>query len=116
MKMQQDEKLTRAIITEDGRVMLEQADGSYLPAGKGKTNFSQLDAMQDSNIDYSEIPELDEEFFKAASVPLLPKKQQLTIRIDSDLLEWLKNQGQGYHTRINTILRAYMKVHKSRCL
>ena len=45
---------------------------------------------------------------------LLPKKDQLTIRLDTDLLDWLKKQGKGYHTRINTILRAYMQVHKHR--
>jgi uncharacterized protein (DUF4415 family) len=111
-----DEKITRAIITEDGKVMLEQADGSYVPAGKGATNFSRLDAMQDSDIDYSEIPELGEEFFKVASMPIPPKKEQLTIRIDSDLLDWLKQHGRGYHTRINTILRAYMQLHKGRSI
>ena len=86
MKVQENEQLTHAVITEDGQVMIEQADGSYLPAGKGKTNFIKLDAMQDADIDYSEIPESDEEFFKSASVLLSPKKEQLTIRIDSDLL------------------------------
>ena len=73
MKMQENEQVTHAVITEDGQVMIEQADGSYLPAGKGKTNFIKLDAMQDADIDYSEIPEFDEEFFKAASVLLSPK-------------------------------------------
>lgn len=111
--MQENEQVTHAVITEDGQVMIEQANGSFLPAGKGKTNFIKLDAMQDADIDYSEIPEIDEEFFMAASVLLSPKKEQLTIKIDSDLLEWLKNQGQGYNNHINTILRTYMKYHES---
>jgi uncharacterized protein (DUF4415 family) len=111
MKTQQNEKTTRAII-KNGQVMIEQSDGSYLPAEKDKTNFARLDAMQDADIDYSEIPELTEEFFKAASVPLPPKKEQLTIRIDGDVLEFLK-QEQGYHTRINMVLRAYMQHQKN---
>ncbi len=114
MKTPQNETITHAIIGDDGQVMLRQADGSYLPAGKGKTDFNRLDAMTDADIDYSEIPELAEEFFKVASMPLGAKKSQLTIRIDSDLLDWLKQQGRGYQTRINTILRAYMRVQKNR--
>jgi uncharacterized protein (DUF4415 family) len=94
--------------------MVEQPNGSYLPAGKGVTDFEKIDALQDADIDYSEIPELDEAFFRAASASIPPKKEQLTIRIDSDLLDWLKQQGRGYHTRINTILRAYMQLHKNR--
>lgn len=112
----QNENLTRAIVTEDGQVMIEQADGTYRVAGKGKTDFNKLDAMKDLDIDYSEIPELNSAFFQAASMPLHPKKQQLTIRIDSDLVEWLKQHGKGYQTRINTILRAYMQVQKNNLL
>lgn len=40
-------------------------------------------------------------------------KQQLTLRIDSDVVDWYKRQGQGYQTKINALLRAYMKAHKS---
>jgi uncharacterized protein (DUF4415 family) len=41
----------------------------------------------------------------------VPRKAQLTIRVDSDVLEWYKKQGPGYQTRINALLRAYMQVH-----
>lgn len=111
MQNLKNENITRAILTEDGQVMIEQANGSYMPAEKGKTDFRMLDTMQDSNIDFSEIPELSEEFFNS-SFQIQPKKEQLTIRIDVDLLEWLKNYGQGYQAKINNILRAYMLVHK----
>ncbi|MEH2151667.1 BrnA antitoxin family protein [Nostoc sp.] len=39
-------------------------------------------------------------------------KAQVTLRIDSDVLEWFKLQGQGYQTHINTLLRAYMEAHR----
>jgi uncharacterized protein (DUF4415 family) len=39
----------------------------------------------------------------------VPKKAQITLRIDSDVLEWFKGTGKGYQTRINTLLRAYME-------
>jgi hypothetical protein len=40
---------------------------------------------------------------------MAPAKQQVTIRVDSDILEWLKTHGRGYQTRINHILRAAME-------
>jgi uncharacterized protein (DUF4415 family) len=61
-------------------------------------------------IDYSDIPEVDADFFKnAKAVNWLPAKAQLTIRLDSDVLAWLKSNGRGYQTRINRILRVAME-------
>jgi uncharacterized protein (DUF4415 family) len=54
-------------------------------------------------IDYSDIPPLGADFFKKSA------KQQLTIRLDADVLAWLKSQGRGYQTRINRILRVVME-------
>lgn len=42
----------------------------------------------------------------------LPKKSLLSLRIDSDVLEWFRAQGRGYQSRMNALLRAYMKAHK----
>ena len=65
--------------------------------------------MRDSDIDYSDIPPLDKSFLKKATVPWPPVKKQLTIRIDADILAWLRAQGKGYQTRINRILRVLME-------
>lgn len=65
--------------------------------------------MTDEDIDYSDIPELDDEFFAKATQIWPPAKQQLTIRLDEDILKWLKGRGRGYQTRINRILRAAME-------
>jgi uncharacterized protein (DUF4415 family) len=65
--------------------------------------------MKDSDFDYSDIPPLGDEFFKKATVAWPPAKQQLTIRLDADVLDWLKANGRGYQTRINRILRAAME-------
>ena len=65
--------------------------------------------MKDTEIDYSDLPPLGEEFFKKATVAWPPAKQQLTIRLDEDVLKWLKAHGRGYQTRINRILRAAME-------
>jgi uncharacterized protein (DUF4415 family) len=74
-----------------------------------KSDLARLDRMKDSDIDYSDIPPLGDEFFKKATVAWPPVKQQLTIRLDADVLDWLKANGRGYQTRINRILRAAME-------
>lgn len=70
--------------------------------------------MRDRDIDYSDIPALDPSFLAKASVPWPPAKKQLTIRVDADVLEWLKSQGRGYQTRINRILRLAMESPRRR--
>ena len=77
-----------------------------------ESDLKRLDAMRDEDIDYSDIPELDEAFFRDARVVVPPGKKQLTIRLDDDVLSWLKSQGKGYQSRINAILRAYYEAHR----
>ena len=66
--------------------------------------------MPESGIDVSDIPPLDEEFFRRAvrNPYFKPIKASTTLRIDADVLAWLKSRGRGYQTRINGILRAHM--------
>jgi len=79
-----------------------------------KSDLKRLDATSDEAIDYSEIPELDAEWFKSARVVVPPGKKQVTVRLDNDVLTWLKGQGKGYQTRINAILRAYYEAHTTK--
>ena len=66
--------------------------------------------MPDSKIDFSDIPPLDADFFRrAVRNPFFrPIKTSTTVRVDADVLAWLKSQGRGYQTRINGILREAM--------
>ncbi|NCC23155.1 MAG: 3-oxoacyl-ACP synthase [Alphaproteobacteria bacterium] len=68
--------------------------------------------MRDEDIDYSDIPALDDGFFKTARMVAAPGKKHLTIRLDEDVLEWLKSQGKGYQTRINSLLCQYIDAHQ----
>jgi uncharacterized protein (DUF4415 family) len=70
--------------------------------------------MKDAEIDYSDIPTLDKSFLKKATTAWPPVKKQLTIRLDEDVLLWLKRHGSGYQTRINRILRVVMESQPSR--
>jgi uncharacterized protein (DUF4415 family) len=80
------------------------------------TDWNRLDAMQDEDIDLSDIPEITPEMFAKAVVrrglKQPPAKQQITIRLDDDVLRWFRAQGDGYQTRINALLRAYMEAHQ----
>ena len=73
--------------------------------------------MTDEEIDLSNCPEImPEQFAKAVVRKGLPqdkKKSRVTLRIDSDVLNWFKFQGKGDRTQINKLLRAYMEAHHS---
>ena len=74
-----------------------------------KSDLARIDQMKDAEINYSDIPPLDKSFLKRAQTSWPPVKKQLTIRLDADVLAWLKAQGRGYQTRINRILRVVME-------
>jgi uncharacterized protein (DUF4415 family) len=80
---------------------------------KKKAEIKDLSELTDKQIDYSDIPPLSDAFWKhAVHSPFhKPTKTSTTVRVDSDVLAWLKSQGKGYQTRINAILRAAM-LHK----
>jgi uncharacterized protein (DUF4415 family) len=82
---------------------------------KSRTDWDRLKTMSEKDIDLSDSPELTPEKFARAVVRrgLKPVKNkiQLTIRLDEDVLEWFRNQGPGYQTKINSLLRAYMEAH-----
>jgi uncharacterized protein (DUF4415 family) len=69
--------------------------------------------MKDGDIDYSEIPEQGKDFFEEA-VFWPGNKQQITLRLDPDVLMFFKEQGRGYQTTINAVLRKYMQARKQR--
>jgi len=76
-----------------------------------RTDWSRLARQDDKDIDTSDIPELDQDFFRQAELRV-PAKQTVTIRLDSDVLAWFKGQGSGYQTRINQLLRQYMQAQQ----
>ena len=69
-----------------------------------------LAALPDSDIDFSDIPRLPESFWKnAMRNPFYrPVKRQVTVRLDADIIAWLRQQGKGYQTRLNHLLRSAM--------
>ena len=77
-----------------------------------KSDLKKLDALKDEDIDYSDIPELDDSFFTRALVELPHPKDTVTLRLDHDVITWFKQKGRGYQTRMNAVLKSYMKAHE----
>ncbi len=80
---------------------------------KSKTSWAKVDATADDEIDYSEIPEQGEDFFRNARLRMPEPKALITMRLDQDVLKWFRKQGSGYQTRINALLRCYMEAQQS---
>lgn len=74
---------------------------------RSRTNWKRVDALRDSEIDFSESPELGPDFFKRA-IRWPGKKKQITLRLDPDVLVFFRRHGKGYQTAINAVLRHYM--------
>jgi uncharacterized protein (DUF4415 family) len=68
--------------------------------------------LREQEIDYSEIPELGDDFFKNAVLRMPEPKAPVTLRLDRDVLDWFKKQGPRYQTRINALLKAYIEAQK----
>jgi uncharacterized protein (DUF4415 family) len=91
--------------------IVRRAWGESRLTAKRKEELAELAKRPDSEIDYSDIPPLTEKFWQnAARSPFYrPVKKQITVRIDADVLEWLKGKGPtGYQTRLNALLRKQM--------
>jgi uncharacterized protein (DUF4415 family) len=78
---------------------------------KGETDYPRLDAMTDDDIARAvasdpDAPPLDIDWDKASLV-IPPGKDIITLRLDRDILKWLRAQGKGYQTLINQVLRAF---------
>ncbi len=80
------------------------------PTTREIKRLAALAARPDSEIDYSDIPPLNEKFWRNARPNLFyrPVKKQLTVRLDADVIVWLRKQGKGYQTRLNGLLREAM--------
>ncbi len=91
------------------KIVRKSPSGNGLTAGH-KRRLEKLARRPDSKINTSDISELTEKFWQnAVRNPFYrPLKQQLTLRLDADIIAWLRRQGRGYQTRANALLRRAM--------
>src|SRR6266852_3882606 len=91
------------------KIIKKTLSDSRFTAGR-KRRLERLSRRPDNEINTSDIPELTEKFWQnAVRNPFYrPLKQQLTLRLDADIIAWLRRQGRGYQTRANALLRNAM--------
>lgn len=75
-----------------------------------RDHLARLAALPDETINTRDIPALSDEAWAVGARGRFyrPVKQQITARVDADVLDWLKSQGKGYQSRLNAILRREM--------
>jgi uncharacterized protein (DUF4415 family) len=90
-------------------------DSSNLPplTALQREELDAIATMPDESIDYSDAPMLNEAFWQKVSLPTTEQKTQITLRIDSDVVEFFKHTGKRYQTKINAVLRAYVEANKN---
>ena len=72
----------------------------------------QIRAVKDENIDFSDIPELDEQFWNNASLVEPDRTEQITMRVKRSVLDFFRTPGRGYQTRINRVLESYVRAQQ----
>jgi len=82
-------------------------------------DYARLDAMTEEDIarqiaEDPDAPEFTDEMFAQATWFPPPSKQLLSLRIDRDIVQWFRGTGKNYQTRMNAVLRSYVRHHKKR--
>lgn len=97
-----------------GRTVKFKLDPKRLPKLREATK-ARLEAMTDQEIDFSDIPRSPQEvvWTRPGALVSTENKQQVTLRLDADVLRFFKCTGKRYQSRINAALREYMNAHSS---
>jgi uncharacterized protein (DUF4415 family) len=80
-----------------------------------KTDFKRIDSLTEADIDAATksdpdaAPIADDEWFRTARIEMPERKVPVSLRLEREVLEWFRPQGRGYQSRIQAVLRAYMK-------
>ena len=78
---------------------------------RSKTNWDRVDALRDNQIDYSDNPPLEADFFKKA-IAWPGTKEQITLRLSPEVLGFFRRQGKGYQTSIGRVLQNFVEAQK----
>ena len=71
-----------------------------------------MGAVEDESLDFGEIPELDENFWRQATLVEPDRTEQISLRVRRSVLQWFKRPGRGYQTRINRVLETYVQAQR----
>lgn len=79
---------------------------------ESKTDWARIDAMTDEEIDTSDIPELNDDFFANAELRMPKDKHSVLLSIDEATYEWFAEQGPDFQFRMNAALKIYADAHR----
>ena len=84
-----------------------------LLSAEQKARLDAVAAMPDEQIDYTDAPYLPDAVWMQAASQLPYAKQQITLRVDAEALDFFKHTGKRYQSRMNAVLRSYVQAHKA---
>ena len=79
---------------------------------ESRTDWNKLNKMPDADINCSDVPALDKNFFSRAKVRMPKNKKAVSLRLDADVLDWFKREEKQYQTKINAVLRTYVEAQR----
>ena len=108
-----DAETTQAVLI-DGKFYIKQTDGSLRP-GEDRSDWAKVHAMTDEEIEAAAMSDPDNLPFSDAEwtkVVKIQAKQYIHLGVDADILNWFRQEGRGYQTRINAVLRRYVEARR----
>jgi uncharacterized protein (DUF4415 family) len=103
--MEKEKNITRLSSIELQERRARGESSTNLDRVRSKTE-EQLERDIASDPDFNDVPE---DWCKSAEVVMPVSKKLLSLRLDADIVDWFKQQGPGYQTRINAVLRAFVQ-------
>lgn len=77
-------------------------------------SIDEIAAIPDGEIDTTDVPELDEDFWASAELVEPDRTQLVTLRVKRSVLDAFKAEGKGYQTRMNAVLESYVRARRTR--
>ncbi len=84
---------------------------SIKKSSRSKTNITKLRQTNDTNINYKDNPATTKEFWEDAKIFMPQHKVHISLRLDENIINYFREEGKGYQSRINAILKAYINTH-----
>jgi uncharacterized protein (DUF4415 family) len=108
--MKRDENITRFSAAELKKLRAQGEDRTDLARVRTKTE-EELERDIASDPNWKDVPA---NWYESATAVIPAPKKLISVRLDSDVIDWFKAQGPGYQTRINAVLRVFMRQNRDR--
>ena len=110
MEFEWDSKKSKLILQNEKQTKKKRS----VTMSISKQRLKKLSALKDSDIDYSDVSKLDAKFWRNAKLIEPATKKAVSIRLDNDILEWFKEQGKGYQSLMNSVLKTFVQAKRNK--